>query len=92
MEQRYSILTLGTSDMARARKFYEGLLGWRPFMTEGMTAYDAGGFVFGLFGHKDLADDAEQDRKNVEYISANGHTKRTPNTEVSNTRLDLDPS
>jgi hypothetical protein len=41
---------------------------------------------------KDLADDAEQDRKNVEYISANGHTKRTPNTEVSNTRLDLDPS
>lgn len=58
MEQRYSILTLGTSDMARARKFYEGLLGWRPFMTEGMTAYDAGGFVFGLFGHKDLADDA----------------------------------
>lgn len=58
MEQRYSILTLGTADMDRARGFYEGLLGWRPFMTEGMTAYDAGGFVFGLFGHKDLAEDA----------------------------------
>ena len=61
MEQRYSILTLGTADMDRARGFYEGLLGWTPFMTEAMTAYDAGGFVFGLFGHKDLAEDANLD-------------------------------
>ncbi len=61
MEQRYSILTLGTADMERARGFYEGLLGWTPFMTEAMTAYDSGGFVFGLFGHKDLAEDADLD-------------------------------
>tara|TARA_E500000305_G_scaffold29780_1_gene22738 strand:- start:1853 stop:2332 length:480 start_codon:yes stop_codon:yes gene_type:complete len=59
MEQRYSIITFGTSDMARTRSFYEDLLGWQPFMTEGMTAYDAGGFVFGLFGHDELAKDAD---------------------------------
>jgi hypothetical protein len=41
---------------------------------------------------KDLADEAARDRKNVEYISANGQTKGAPNTEVSNTKLDLDPS
>ena len=58
MDQRYSILTLGTADMARARGFYEGLLGWKPFMTEGITFYDAGGFILGLFGHKELAEDA----------------------------------
>ncbi len=61
MEQRYSIITFGTSDMARARSFYEELLGWTPFMAEGMTAYDAGGFVFGLFGHEELAKDADLD-------------------------------
>ncbi len=58
MEQRYSMLTLGTANMERARAFYEDLLGWKPFITEKMTAYDAGGFVLGLFAHKDLAEDA----------------------------------
>lgn len=61
MEQRYSIITLGTGDMARARGFYEGLLGWRPFMAEAMVAYDAGGFVFGLFPHEELSKDAGLD-------------------------------
>ena len=61
MDQRYSIITFGTFDMARTRSFYEDLLGWQPFMTEGMTAYDAGGFVFGLFGHEELAKDADLD-------------------------------
>ncbi|MEQ9518592.1 MAG: VOC family protein [Parvibaculum sp.] len=59
MEQRYSIITLGTADVARARAFYEECLGWHPFMTEGMTAYDMGGIVFGLFAHDALADDAD---------------------------------
>lgn len=58
MEQRYSIVTFGTADLARARKFYEECLGWRPFMTEGMTAYDMGGIAFGLFAHDELANDA----------------------------------
>ena len=29
MEQRVSVITLGVADLERARRFYEGGLGWR---------------------------------------------------------------
>ena len=56
--QRITLVTLGVSDMARSRRFYAGL-GWQmhPQSQEGVTFYQANGFVFGLFGLGPLAVD-----------------------------------
>jgi catechol 2,3-dioxygenase-like lactoylglutathione lyase family enzyme len=59
MEQRVSMITLGVSDMARARRFYERGLGWRRANThDEVTFYQAGGLVLGLYGREALAEDA----------------------------------
>lgn len=59
MEQRVSMITLGVSDMARARRFYEQGLGWRRANDhDEVTFYQAGGMVLGLFGREALAEDA----------------------------------
>ena len=58
MEQRVSLVTLGVSDLARARAFYEQL-GW----TTGAAAdadvvfFQAGGMVLGLWDRAELAVD-----------------------------------
>jgi catechol 2,3-dioxygenase-like lactoylglutathione lyase family enzyme len=59
MEQRLSLVTLGVRDMARARGFYERL-GWRASSAsnEGVTFFQAGGAVLGLYGREALAEDA----------------------------------
>lgn len=60
MEQRISLVTLGVRDLARATAFYRGL-GWQPSAKEScekVTFFQIGGIVFGLFGWKDLAEDA----------------------------------
>ncbi|MGK2741539.1 VOC family protein [Tepidicaulis sp. LMO-SS28] len=59
MDQRLSVFCLGTGDMARARRFYEGLLGWTPQQTEGITAYYLGGMMLAIAEHGELAGDAE---------------------------------
>ncbi|MEL7128567.1 MAG: VOC family protein [Pseudomonadota bacterium] len=56
-EQRMSILTLGVSDMDAACAFYSDVLGLTPFLTEGITMYDMGGFVFGLWEREKLHED-----------------------------------
>jgi predicted lactoylglutathione lyase len=50
MEQRVSLVTLGVSDLARARAFYEGL-GWERAEQpdEEICFFQAGGMVFGLW-------------------------------------------
>ncbi|MGQ0713816.1 MAG: VOC family protein [Gemmatimonadaceae bacterium] len=59
MEQRLSLVTLGVSDMRRARRFYETGLGWTPgFATDEVVFYETGGPIIGLFGRRDLAADA----------------------------------
>jgi catechol 2,3-dioxygenase-like lactoylglutathione lyase family enzyme len=59
MEQRVSMITLGVSDMARARRFYEDGLGWRRANEhDEVTFYQAGGMVLGLYGREALAEDA----------------------------------
>lgn len=59
MEQRLSLVTLGVSDMARARAFYEEGLGWmRANGEEEVAFYQAGAIVIGLFGREALAADA----------------------------------
>jgi uncharacterized protein len=59
MEQRISMVTLGVSDMARARAFYDAL-GWSQdegASTEEIAFFQAGGMVFGLWDRGKLAED-----------------------------------
>lgn len=57
-EQRMSILTLGVADLAASTAFYENVVGLTPFMREGITFFNLGGVVFGLWDrdklHKDI--------------------------------------
>jgi uncharacterized protein len=50
MEQRISLVTLGVSDLSRARAFYEAL-GWRGAQQpdDEIVFFQAGGMVFGLW-------------------------------------------
>lgn len=59
LEPRISLVTLGVSDMARARAFYEAL-GWEVAApsNDNVTFFQGRGIVLGLFGHDDLAKDA----------------------------------
>lgn len=57
MEQRVSLITLGTTDLARARRFYEQL-GWRGQEVEQTVFFQAGGLVLVLWGREALARDA----------------------------------
>jgi catechol 2,3-dioxygenase-like lactoylglutathione lyase family enzyme len=58
---RISLITLGVSDLARARQFYETGLGWKPSSAgnDDVAFFQlAGGVVLGLFSRKSLAKDA----------------------------------
>jgi catechol 2,3-dioxygenase-like lactoylglutathione lyase family enzyme len=57
VEQRISLVTLGVSDLARARTFYERL-GWQGREVEQTVFFQAGGLVLVLWGRDKLADDA----------------------------------
>ena len=59
MEQRISLVTLGVADLARARRFYEEGLGWRPDIAEAeVVFYGLGGAVLALWSRAELAADA----------------------------------
>jgi catechol 2,3-dioxygenase-like lactoylglutathione lyase family enzyme len=62
MEQRLSVITLGTSDLRRARAFYEGL-GWRSRAAEGddVVFFQIGGSVLSLWDRARLAEDSGVD-------------------------------
>ena len=57
MEQRISLITLGVTDVARARAFYERL-GWRGQEVEQTVFFQAGGMALVLWHEAKLADDA----------------------------------
>ena len=59
MEQRLTLVTLGVADLARSRAFY-AKLGWRESSAsqESVAFFQLNGLALGLFGHKDLAEDA----------------------------------
>jgi predicted lactoylglutathione lyase len=56
MEQRISLVTLGVTDLARAREFYQ-TLGWRGQEVDGTVFLQAGGQVMVLWGRELLAAD-----------------------------------
>lgn len=58
MEQRVSLITLGVSDLARSRSFYEGL-GWRTNAEAdaAIAFFQASGAIVALWDRRKLADD-----------------------------------
>ena len=61
MEQRLSLVTLGVSDLDRARHFYEAL-GWTAAPgSEGVVFFQSGGMVVGLWSREELAADSGVD-------------------------------
>ena len=58
MEPRVSLITLGVSDVARARRFYEAL-GWAGTSPDGeVVFFQAGGMVVALWSRQLLAADS----------------------------------
>lgn len=57
MEQRVSLITLGVTDLDRARAFYEAL-GWRGVAEGDVVFFQAGGMVVGLWSRESLAEDS----------------------------------
>ncbi|MEG6552165.1 VOC family protein [Desulfocurvibacter africanus] len=60
MEPRISLITLGVSDLARSRAFYEQL-GWQASAASNdhVTFFQAGGMALALYSRKALAEDAK---------------------------------
>jgi len=59
MEQRVSLVTIGVTDLARARAFYEGL-GWSTNAgpDDNVVFFQAGGMVVALWDRAQLAEDS----------------------------------
>jgi len=59
MEQRLSLVTLGVSDLARSRAFYEAL-GWKSGAApaDDVVFFQAGGMIVALWSREELAADS----------------------------------
>ncbi|WP_199546144.1 VOC family protein [Streptomyces sp. N35] len=57
MEQRITLITLGVTDLTRAKRFYEAL-GWQGQEVEETVFYQAGGLGLVLWGREKLAADS----------------------------------
>lgn len=59
VDQRISVITLGTTDLGRAKDFY-GQLGWRPVPdgNDDVVFYQAGGMVLAIWDRSKLAADS----------------------------------
>jgi uncharacterized protein len=57
VEQRISLVTLGVTDLARSKSFYERL-GWRGQEVESTVFFQAGGIAVVLWARSELAADA----------------------------------
>ena len=59
MKQRVSLITLGTRDLGRARRFYEAL-GWRTGAApdDDVVFFQAGDMIFALWDRVRLAEDS----------------------------------
>jgi hypothetical protein len=63
LEQRISLVTLGVSNLADSRAFYERL-GWKahPISSDGVVFFQAVGMILGLYPRDKLAEDAKVDK------------------------------
>lgn len=56
MQQRLSIITLGTDNLQAMRKFYVEKFGWAPVAeNKSIIFFKLNGFLLGLFGRKEMA-------------------------------------
>jgi catechol 2,3-dioxygenase-like lactoylglutathione lyase family enzyme len=79
MEQRISLVTLGVADLARSRRFYEGL-GWRTNAApeDEVVFFQAGGMILALWGRDQLAaDSGVEDRGGFGGVTL-AHNVRSP--------------
>ena len=60
MDPRISLITLGVADIARSRRFYEGL-GWKASGpgNDSVVFFQLGGLILSLYGQDALARDAQ---------------------------------
>ncbi|GAB3702108.1 VOC family protein [Spirosoma flavus] len=59
MDQRLSVITLGTDDLAAMKNFYSETLGWQTEAeNKDIVFYKMNGFLFSLFDRKSLAQGA----------------------------------
>ena len=59
MQARLTFITLGVSDLERSRRFYNDVLGWKPFQdTGGIVMYKLNGMILSLYGQHELMEDA----------------------------------
>jgi len=59
LPQRLSLITLGVADLARSRRFYEGLgFTAAPGSEEGVAFFDMNGVILALYSGRALAEDA----------------------------------
>lgn len=65
MKQKLSIVTLGVESIEESRKFYEGVLGFKPThdTNDSVVFYDMGTMQLGLFNWEELAKDAKVDKE-----------------------------
>ncbi len=79
MEQRLSLVTLGVTDLARAREFYERL-GWRGQEVEETVFFRAGTIGVVLWGRDKLAEDSGVDDVGTDGFGgiALAHNVRSP--------------
>jgi uncharacterized protein len=63
MEPRLNVITLGVSDLKRAREFYEDGLGWKasPASQGDIVFFQLGGLALALYPRELLAEDATID-------------------------------
>ena len=59
-EHRLSIITLGVNDRDAMTAFYENVIGFENVGPPGMTMFNMGGFILGLWEADKLAEDAGQ--------------------------------
>lgn len=57
-DSRLSIVTLGVQDRAAITAFYEDVIGFKNVGPDGMSMFDMGGVILGLWEEDKLADDA----------------------------------
>lgn len=78
MEQRLSLITLGTEDVARARAFYEAL-GWEGRSPDGdVVFFQVGGTVLALWDRAKLAADSGVEDAGRSGGFALAHNVRSP--------------
>jgi uncharacterized protein len=60
MNQHLHLVTLGVRDFETSKKFYTGILGWKPSSSssDDTTFFQAGGVVVSIYQREKLAEDA----------------------------------